>query len=98
MAWRLEKGQYRHLPINDGCVLSEALELELVNTGTTLRLRDPQTGELLPTEEEEIARAEQEAKRAQQEAARADRAEAELASLRAELARLKRKPAKKRGK
>lgn len=91
MAWRLDEGQYRLLPINDDCVLSEALGLELVNTGTTLRLRNPRTGELLPTEEEEITRAEQ-------EAARAERAEAELARLRAELARLKRKPAKKRSK
>lgn len=105
MAWRLEEGQFRHLPINAGAVLSEALGLELVNTGNTLRLRNPRTGEVLPTEEEETTRAEQEAARAEQEAARAeqeatraDRAEAELSRLRAELARLKRKPAKKRSK
>lgn len=43
------------LPVNEGRVLSEVLGLELVNTGATLRLADPQTGAFLPTEEEECA-------------------------------------------
>jgi Uma2 family endonuclease len=84
MAWRLVDGQYVPAKVENGRVLSEALGLELLDTGETLRLVDPQTDELLPTEDEEVAAREL--------------AEAELEKLRAELARLKRKPAKKRSK
>jgi len=49
LAYRLEDGIYLPLEIENGVVKSEALGLELVETGETLRLRDLQTGELLPT-------------------------------------------------
>lgn len=82
IAWRLVDGQYIHSKIKKGRVLSNALGLELLDTGETLRLVDPKTGKMLPTETEEIAAREA--------------AEAEVKTLRAELARLKRKPSKKR--
>ncbi|MGH9768870.1 MAG: Uma2 family endonuclease [Blastocatellia bacterium] len=90
MAWRLVDKQYVSQPVNDGVFYSEVLGLELVDTGETLRLRDPQSGKFLPTEEEEIA-----AHEAETAARRA--AEAEVERLRKELARLKKQNTKKSG-
>jgi len=90
MAWKLVDKQYVSQPVNDGVYYSDLLRLELVDTGETLRLRDPQSGQFLPTEEEEIA--------ARQKAeARAQQAEAEVERLRKELARLKKQNTKKSG-
>lgn len=81
LAFRLEDGLYEELTVQDGCVMSEALGLELVDTGQTLRLRDPRTGRYLLTRTElETAR--------QQAETRANAAELELARLRAEMAKL----------
>lgn len=49
LAWRLIKGEYRLQRVSQGAALSAVLGLELIDLGTTLRLRDPQTGEFLPT-------------------------------------------------
>jgi Uma2 family endonuclease len=105
MAWRLVGGQYLPAKVENGRVLSEVLGLELFDTGETLRLVDLKTGEILPTEAEEIAAREaaealalKETKARRQAEARAAAAEAEMEKLRAELARLKRKPARKRSK
>jgi Uma2 family endonuclease len=101
LAFRLEDGLYEELDVLEGCVMSEALGLELVDTGKTLRLRDPQTGQFLLTRTEldaarqqaEIARQQAEARAAEEADARlqaetrAEAAEAELARLRAELAK-----------
>jgi Uma2 family endonuclease len=77
-AWRLEDNQYVPLEVTGGRVRSEALGLELVDTGETLRLLNPETGQFLPTA---------------LEAAEAHRqAEAEVARLREELARLREDP------
>jgi Uma2 family endonuclease len=97
MAWRLVDKQYISQPIEDGVFFSEALGLELVDTGETLRLRDPQSGEFLPTEEEEIAAHEAAAAARQKAETRAQQAEAEVERLRTELARLKKQTAKKSG-
>jgi hypothetical protein len=91
--------------VTSGRVMSNEPGLELVNTGETLRLRDPRTGQFLPIPEEnaaarrkaETARQQAEAAR-QAEAAARQRAEAELEKLRAELTRLKGSAAKKRTK
>lgn len=72
LAYRLEGGELIRVIPNQGVVSSQALGLDLVDTGETLRLRDPQTGEFLLTEQEETERAEQEARRAEQEARRAE--------------------------
>ncbi len=89
VAYRLADGEYQELEIRDGAVHSEALGLDLVDTGETLRLRDPQTGCFLPTRQEtEAARQQAEAARQQAEA-RAASADAEVARLREELARLR---------
>lgn len=88
MAWRLVDKQYILQPVNDGVYFSEVLGLELVDTGETLRLRDPQSGEFLPTDEEVVAAYET-------EAAARQKAEAEIERLRKELARLKKPGAKK---
>lgn len=49
IAWRLESGRYEAVEVVDGAVKSETLNLELVNTGETLRLRNPATGQFLRT-------------------------------------------------
>ncbi|MBO0862570.1 MAG: Uma2 family endonuclease [Chloracidobacterium sp.] len=88
MAWKLVDKQYVSQPVNDGVYYSDLLGLELVDTGETLRLQDPKSGQFLPTEEEEIA--------ARQKAeARAQQAEAEVDRLREELASLKKQSIKK---
>jgi len=74
-AFRLEGEEFVEVEVSEGVVRSEVLGLDLVDTGETLRLRDPQTGRFIPTREELIE--------AQQQA------EAELARLREELARLR---------
>jgi len=102
-AYRLNDGEYEEVEVLDGRVMSETLRLELVDTGETLRLLDPQTGKFLPTYGEILAerrqaeaRAEVEAEARRQAEARAEveaearrLAESELARLREELARLK---------
>lgn len=77
VGYRLDvDGRYALLEVVNGVAHSETLNLDIVDTGETLRLRDPQTGQLLPTPMEEAA-----ARR---------HAEAEAARLREELARLSR--------
>jgi Uma2 family endonuclease len=70
-------------PLAGDAYQSPALGLDLVPTDELLRLRDRETGALLPTLEEEMRRAEREARRAVA-------AEAEAARLRAELEQLRR--------
>jgi Uma2 family endonuclease len=89
VGYRLKDGSYEPLEIQDGRARSEALGLELVDTGETLRLWDPRARHFLPTPAEEAA-----AHRAEAEARR--RAEAEAAQLRAELERLRRSSSSKR--
>lgn len=83
LAYRLEAGHYLPLEVKEGRVRSERLALELVDTGETLRLLNPRTGEFLrtPAESEAALRAETAARQ---------HAEAEVARLREELARLRR--------
>ncbi len=90
-AFRLRGKEYVEEAVTGNRTMSTEIGLELVNTGKTLRLLDPQTGQVLPTPQEEAA-----ARRKAE--ARAVAAEAELERLRAELAQLKRKPVKKRAK
>ncbi|MDQ3257624.1 MAG: Uma2 family endonuclease [Acidobacteriota bacterium] len=71
VAYRLEAGEYAPLEVKDGRVMSEALGLELVDTGETLRLFDPHAQRFLPTTAEE--------------AESRSRAEADAANLRAEV-------------
>jgi Uma2 family endonuclease len=49
IAWRLESGRYEAVEVIEGVVKSEVLDLELVNTGETLRLRNLATGQFLRT-------------------------------------------------
>lgn len=102
-AHHLQDGVFSDLLVNDGAVHSPALGLDLVDTGETLRLRDPRTGLFLPTKQEIMeAQAQAEAALAQAEAAQAqaearlqeetrarESAEAEIARLQEELARLR---------
>ncbi len=74
LAYRLEEGQFVPLEVKDGRVRSQVLGLELVDTGETLRLLEPQTGQFLLTPRE-VEQARQQA-------------EAEVARLREELERL----------
>jgi Uma2 family endonuclease len=84
--FRRHGGGFRPVKPAQGRFTSRVLGLELERDGSDLRLRDPATGERLPTPTE---RAEVEARRAAAEASRADAAEAELARLKRELARLR---------
>lgn len=54
VGWRLKSGEYAPLEVPEGRVRSNALGLELVDTGQTLRLCDPRTGQFLLTPAEEI--------------------------------------------
>ncbi len=89
VAYRLEENQYVQLEIVDGGVRSEALGLELVDTGETLRLFNPLTRQFLPTTTEatDARRRTEEALRAEADARR--RAEAEVTQLRLEVERLR---------
>ncbi len=102
-AYRLEDGQYVEVEIKDGSAYSKTLGLDVVDTGDTLRLRDPWTKHFLPTRQEmieaqrlaeaarhqaEAARQQAEA-RAQAEAEAREKAEAEIVRLREELTRLR---------
>lgn len=55
IGWKLEEGEYAPVEVVEGKVRSEALGLELVDTGETLRLLDPQTGQYLQTPTEAMA-------------------------------------------
>lgn len=101
VGYRLEDGKYVALEINDHRIKSEALGLELVDTGETLRLFDPQAGELLPNGKEaaaarqrlqEVERAEQLTRQRLQEAEHAQQAaQQHAAELEAQLARYREK-------
>ncbi len=75
LAYRLENGEYQKISIKNGRIFSKVLGLELVDTGNTLRLFNPQTEKFLPSRVELFQAAE--------------RAEAEIERLQAELAKLK---------
>lgn len=85
--YRKLKDRFRPIKPDDGRFSSKVLGLQLERDGTQLRLRDPRTGERLPTPNE---RAAAEQARATAEQARADRAEAEVEQLRRELEQLRR--------
>jgi Uma2 family endonuclease len=76
VGWELKKGQFHPLKVRKGKVRSNVLGLDLVDTGETLRLLNPQTGEFLRTPEEAEMRLKQ--------------AEAEITRLQKELSTLKR--------
>ncbi len=76
IGFRMKGRQYETLRVKHGVVQSKELKLDLTDTGKTLRLRDPKTGQFLLTPQEENDARQQ--------------AEAEVARLRAELARLQR--------
>lgn len=96
VAWRREGDELVEMEVINGVARSEVLGLDVVDTGETLRLRDPDTGRFLPTREEvaeareqaEVAREQAEA-RARAEAEARQQAEAELMRLREEVARLR---------
>lgn len=78
LAYRLVNGEYKKIRLENNRVFSEVLGLELVDTGSTLRLFHPQTEKFLPSLAE-LSIAQE----------RAERAEAEIEKLKAELAKLK---------
>jgi Uma2 family endonuclease len=83
LGWCLEEGQYAPLELSQGRLHSEALGLELVDTGATLRLWDPRSSKFLSTPDEES-----DAHRADAEALL--RAESEVNRLRQENEQLRR--------
>lgn len=76
LAYRLIQGEYEKIEAVGGKVFSEELNLELVDTGETLRLLNPQTGFFLLTPDEE--------------ASARENAQTEAARLREELEQLRR--------
>ncbi|MGH9940128.1 MAG: Uma2 family endonuclease [Blastocatellia bacterium] len=87
-AWRLSGGKYVEIAVINGRVSSDELGLELVDTGQTLRLLNPATGEFLLTPEEEAAARREEAAARQEEAAARQKAEARAERLAARLREL----------
>ncbi|MCI0390510.1 MAG: Uma2 family endonuclease [Acidobacteria bacterium] len=91
-AWRLSGDGYVEIAVihNERGVRvnSDELGLELVDTGQTLRLFNPATGEYLLTPEEEAAARQEEAAARQEEAAARQEAEARVARLAAKLREL----------
>lgn len=77
VGYRLENGKYVDLEIKDRRVKSEGLELELVDTGETLRLLDPVNQHVLPNFQEASA-AQQQLEAALQAEENAQRRAAEL--------------------
>lgn len=55
IGYRLEEGNYVEMETTEPRLRSEVLGLELVDTGETLRLFDPQTEQFLPTAKEAVA-------------------------------------------
>lgn len=88
VAYRLENDVLTEVEILNSRILSEALDLELVDTGETMRFFNPETNEFLMTVEE----AEDIAKKAQQEAIQL---RTENEKLKAELAKLKKQNGRK---
>ena len=103
IAYRLKDGVLEEVPVPDGMIHSPALGLDLVDTGQSLRLRNPQTGLFLPTPAErhvmlgqaEVARLQAEERAQAESAARLqaeERVQAESAArlqAEAETARLR---------
>lgn len=91
--YRRVRGKFRPIEPIDGRLPSELLGLQLERVGERLRLRNPETGDLLPTRFERVAaeRARSQAAdaRAEAEAARAEQAENEVQRLRHELEQLR---------
>lgn len=77
IAYHLKNGSFEEVKVKRGRVFSPSLGLEIVDTGETLRLFNPETKNFLPTMEELASAAEE--------------LETENAKLRAELAKLKRR-------
>ncbi len=76
-AWRLSGGAYIEIAVVNRRVKSDELGLELEDTGQTLRLLNPATGQFLLTPEEEaVARLEEAAARQKEAAARLEEAAA----------------------
>lgn len=89
LAYRLENKEYQPLKVTDGRVSSGVLGLELVDTGKTLRLFNPQTQKLLPTFLELVAENKAAEAKAQIEHQARLKAEAEIERLEAEILKLK---------
>jgi len=79
IAYHFKDGEFKEVKVKRGKVFSYALNLEIVDTGETLRLFNPETGKFLPTVEE-LA----------DEANKVESLESEVEKLKAELAKLKR--------
>src|SRR5438128_1639401 len=63
VAYRLEGEEFVEVEVTEGAAPSEALGLDVVDTGQTLRLRDSQTERFLPTRQE-LVEAQQQAEEA----------------------------------
>lgn len=79
VAYHLKDGEFKEVKVRRGRVFSPALGLEIVDTGETLRLFNPETKSFLPTMEE-LAN----------EAGKVESLKSEVEKLKAELAKLKR--------
>jgi Uma2 family endonuclease len=90
-AYRLTPSGYVEVLVSSGRVMSEALGLELVDTGETLRLFDPKAKRFLPTEDEESQARQEVERKLRVEMEARQQAEAELARLRQEIERLRKK-------
>lgn len=79
VAYHLKNGEFQEVKLKRGRVFSPALGLEIVDTGKTLRLFNPETKSFLPTMAE-----------LEKEASKVEKLQSEVEKLKAELAKLKR--------
>lgn len=79
VAYHLINGEFEDVKLKEGRIFSSALGLEIVDTGATLRLFNPETKEFLPTMEELT-----------KQASEIKTLESEVEKLKTELAKLKR--------
>lgn len=79
VAHRLINGEFEDIKLKEGRIFSPSLGLEIVDTGETLRLFNPETNKFLPTMEELT-----------EQAGKVETLKSENEKLKAELAKLKR--------
>ncbi len=89
LAHHLKGNSFKPIKVKKGRVFSPSLSLEIVDTGETLRLFNPETNEFLLTNEELVQFREELAHSNQELVQKLSQADQEIEQLKAELAKLK---------
>ncbi len=89
IGYHLKNEKFEEVKVKKRKIFSPALNLEIVDTGETLRLFNPETKSFLPTSEELFLKADELAIKADEFATKAEKLESENKRLKAELEKLK---------